>query len=202
MARRTKIDKATETVVRKDAQLVDAASQHGDKPALRALAVVGEIGDQEEMRTLCALVIGGGLVAGNARVLRSGLRMLLAHEVATFVKDMVKVRVNRTRPRSARTQSQRKPRRGESKAKELSSFPSGHSAGAIAAARAFAREFPEFQVPAIAAAGAVAAVQLPSRAHYASDVAAGLAIGVAAEAAVNAAWELAESAIADPGGHD
>ena len=191
MAKRNQIKQAADRALRADAKLTNSAAEHRDEPAIEALSWAGQIGDQPQMRTLCAILIAGGLIARNGRLLRAGLRMLAAHEVATLAKDMVKVRVNRTRPRSATSRRQTKPKPGRNTGKELSSFPSGHSAGAVSAARAFAREYPEYQAPALAAAAAVAAVQVPSEAHYASDVAAGAAIGAAAEAAVHSAWEAA-----------
>ena len=201
MARRNRIEKAADRALRADATLTESAAEHRERPAVEALTWASEIGDQPQMRALCALVICGGLVAGNGRLLRAGLRMLAAHEVATLVKDAVKTRINRTRPRSARTWREGKPRPGSKTGKEESSFPSGHSSGAIAVARAFSREYPEYQAPALAASAAVAAVQVPSNAHYASDVAAGLGIGLAAEAAVHAVWSAAADAIADRGSH-
>ena len=80
---------------------------------------------------------------------------------------------------------------GRKRSKEETSFPSGHSAGAIAVARAFAREYPEYRAPALGAAGLIALAQIPRCAHYPSDVGAGLAVGVAAEAAVAALWPAA-----------
>jgi undecaprenyl-diphosphatase len=115
--------------------------------------------------------------------------MLIAHQLATMAKNFVKYRVDRTRPRSRRrrrTDHRLKP--GAARAKEETSFPSGHAAGASAAARAFAREFPEHKGPAAAAAGALSLVQVPRCAHYPTDIAAGLAIGLAAESVLAALW--------------
>ena len=81
-----------------------------------------------------------------------------------------------------------KMRPGDNEAKEETSFPSGHSAGAASAARAFVREFPEHKAAAYAVAGGVALAQIPRCAHYPTDVGAGIAIGLASEALVDAAW--------------
>jgi membrane-associated phospholipid phosphatase len=118
--------------------------------------------------------------------------MMIAHEAATLAKHSIKTNVDRARPRSANGRDEKKARKGKHKTKELSSFPSGHSAGAIAAARAFSREYPEYGLAAVGAATLVAVLQVPRCAHYPTDVAAGLAIGVAAEAATNTAWDAAK----------
>ncbi len=52
------------------------------------------------------------------------------------------------------------------------------------------REYPEHAAPAYAAAAGVALAQIPRCAHYPTDVGAGLAIGAAAEAVVDAGWRL------------
>ena len=96
------------------------------------------------------------------------------------------------RPRSASNRNEKKPKTGKHTAKEKTSFPSGHSAGAIAAARAFSREFPEYGAVAIGGAGVIAASQVPRCAHYPTDVAAGIAIGLVAEALTCATWNAAE----------
>ena len=120
---------------------------------------------------------GGLIIAGifgdNARLVRAGGRMMIAHEAATLAKDLMKTLIDRTRPRSA-AGATRKPKRGDHAAKERTSFPSGHSAGAIAAARAFSREFPEHGAEAIGAAAFIAASQVVRSAHYPTDVVAGM----------------------------
>ena len=114
--------------------------------------------------------------------------MLIAHQLATTAKNLLKDRVDRTRPNSAKDAKQAKVRRGDRTAKKHTSFPSGHSAGAVAVAQAFSREFPDYRTPALAAAGIVALGQIPKRAHYPTDVAAGALIGAGSEALVGALW--------------
>ena len=165
-----------------DAAAAEAASPYQGSPAMKALGHFASLGDQPPLRTLCAAVIAAGLAGGNRRLARAGVRMLVAHTLATLAKDFVKQRVDRTRPRSkGEAGKDHVPRPGRRTAKEETSFPSGHSAGAAAVARAFAREYPEHAGPAYAAAGALALAQIPRCAHYPTDVGAGLAIGWAAE---------------------
>ncbi|HEY5724272.1 MAG TPA: phosphatase PAP2 family protein [Allosphingosinicella sp.] len=184
-----------------DLAAVDAARPLSGSRPMKIVSVLSEVGDQPQMRLLCGAVIAAGLVRGDKRLAGTGLRMLAAHSLATFAKNAIKHRIDRTRPRS-----KHKPGKdhrlapGDSRAKEETSFPSGHSAGAAAVARAFARDYPEHARPAYAAAGAVAAAQIPRCAHYPSDVGAGLAIGVAAEALVDAAVRLVTTLPLDGGG--
>ena len=174
----------------------DADTQKLFKPfahtaAVEALHPVSKIGDQPQLRTLAGALILAGIFARDHRLARAGSRMIIAHEAATFAKDMIKTEVDRTRPRSADSRSDKKPKKGKHQSKELTSFPSGHSAGAMAAGCAFAREYPEYGTAAVGAAAAIALLQIPRCAHYPTDVAAGLAIGIAAEQATNLLWKTA-----------
>jgi undecaprenyl-diphosphatase len=157
----------------------------GRKRPAKLVETIGKLGDQPELRTLSGLVVGAGLLTANGRLVRAGVRMLLAHEIATLAKDLIKEQIDRTRPHSATTHSERAVKRGRHTAKTKTSFPSGHSAGATAVARAFGREYPQLQGPALAAAAVVAGMQVPRLNHYPSDVAAGIMLGVASEAAAN-----------------
>lgn len=187
----TPLEAAADALLDADAAAVNAAEEYRETRVVRAISVLSGLGDQPQIRTLSAALIINGLLRRDARLARAGARMLASHELATFVKNAIKHRIDRTRPRS-RDDAEEAPeiRPGNDRSKEETSFPSGHSAGAASAARAFAREFPEHSVPAHAVAGAVALTQIPRCAHYPTDVGAGLLIGIAAEGAVNVAWGL------------
>lgn len=191
MTRKSAVREVTEKVAREDARVDRIVSPHRKEPLVRAAAFASEIGDQPQMRLLSGAVFAIGLLTGNGRLARAGVRMLVAHEAATFAKDLVKKNVVRTRPRSARRMDQREPRPGQNRDKEESSFPSGHTAGAISVARAFSREYPEHRAAALTAASLVAAAQVPRCAHYVSDVGVGAAIGLASEAAVHGVFSAA-----------
>ena len=122
--------------------------------------------------------------------------MVLSHLLATAAKNFIKHRVDRTRPRSTGSGKGHGIKPGRSHAKEETSFPSGHSAGAAAVARAFARAYPEHRGAALAGAGFIALAQIPRCAHYPTDVGAGLAIGLAAEKAVDLLWPYRAAAFA------
>ena len=176
-----------------DKRAKQAFKPYRDTLPVKALDTAGGIGDQLPLRLLCAGVFVAGLVRRDGRMMRAAARMLVAHEVATLAKGMVKRQVDRQRPRSTAGRKASKPHKGHSRAKEQQSFPSGHSAGAVAVASAFAAEYPEHAAPALGAAGAVALARIPAGAHYPSDVMAGSAIGAATSAALNLLWRMVGS---------
>ena len=184
-----KLEDTADALLEADARTVEAVQPYEDNPLLERVA---DMGDQPQMRILCSAVMAAGVLARDPRMVRAGARMLAAHTLATFAKNFVKNRVDRTRPRS--TGDPRRDHRlspGRSEAKEETSFPSGHAAGASAVARAYAREFPEHAVPTFAAGAALSLAQIPRCAHYPTDVGAGIAIGLASETLVDAAFNLA-----------
>jgi undecaprenyl-diphosphatase len=190
------LEDAADTLLEADARTVEAVQPFEHDPLLEQVA---NLGDQPQLRIVCAATIAAGLLARDARFVRAGARMLAAHTLATWAKNYIKHRVDRTRPRSAGD-----PRRdhrlapGRSHAKEETSFPSGHAAGASAVARAFARELPEFVVPAFAVGGVLSVAQIPRCAHYPTDVGAGIAIGLASEALLHQALRLFAPGVAEP----
>ena len=182
------LEDAAEQLLEADAQTVEAAQPYQDNALLDRLA---DLGDQPAMRVVCVATVAAGMLARDPRFVRAGFRMLAAHTLATWAKNFVKHRVDRSRPRSAG--DPRKDHRlapGHSRDKEETSFPSGHAAGASAVARAFAREVPEWAPAAYAVGGVLSLAQIPRCAHYPTDVGAGIAIGVASEAALEAGLRL------------
>lgn len=177
-----KVEDAADLLLDADAAVVEAVEPYRGSAGVKALAWLSELGDQPQMRVLCGAVIAAGLAGGSKRLTRAGVRMIAAHTLATQAKNVVKERVDRSRPRSRTGENGHKPKAGRDTSKEETSFPSGHSAGAAAVARAYAREFPEHKAAAYAGAGAIALAQIPRCAHYPTDVGAGLALGLAAEA--------------------
>lgn len=198
MSAKAKLRKASTKVASADAAVTDELSEHRHSRPVELLGKASELGDQPQLRLISAMLVAGGLIARKPRLARAGLRMLIAHELATAAKNFVKRRVDRTRPRSAETRVQAKPKRGRHTAKEITSFPSGHTAGSLAVAQAFAREFPEYRGPALAVAGVVAVAQIPRCAHYPTDVGAGVLLGASAEALLAQVWPSADNGESRP----
>ena len=143
-----------------------------------------ELGDQPPLIAASSGVLAVGIVRRDRRMIRTAARMLAAHAVATAIKTVIKDRVDRSRPATALGGRGYTLRKGNSKDSALRSMPSGHSAGLAAVAAAVAREYPATASPVAAAAGSVAAAQLPSDNHFLTDVAAGILIGLLSEKAV------------------
>ena len=176
---------AGHTLIKAEARATRAAAPRAGSLPEKIAATIGKLGDQPELRTLSAMVIAGGLLAANRRLLRTGIRMLLAHELATLAKDLVKEQIDRTRPHTAKSRREQTVKPGQHTAKAKTSFPSGHSAGAVAVARAVGREYPQLQALALGAAAVVGGLQVPRLAHYPTDVAAGMIVGAVSEAIAN-----------------
>lgn len=174
-----------------DAAAHEAVADVRESPAVKVIGTLSEIGDQAQMRLLAGGIMVAGLVRKDSRLALAGARMLVSHELATAMKNAVKKRVDRTRPRSAGDGEVDHPSHGHNRGKEETSFPSGHSAGATASASAFASVYPEYRGPALASAGAVALAQIPRCAHYPTDVGAGIAIGAVADLLVGFGFRLA-----------
>lgn len=177
---------ATHAVEKADVSATKAVAPIRKSWPVRLLGGASELADQPPLITLTAAVAAIGLVTGERPLARAGFRMLGAELLATWIKTRIKHRVDRTRPYLLVERDHYSMEQGDSHESQKSSFPSGHTAGAVAVARALAREYPGARGAANGLAAAVAAVQIPRCAHFVSDIAAGAAIGVAAEAAVDA----------------
>jgi len=157
---------------------------------VRAAGFAAEAADQPPLFGASIVTTGLGAVPRRPRMLRAGLRMLASELVATGIKSAVKHHVNRTRPhkmlKDGRYSLYADPG-GNKDEGPWNSFPSGHTAGAVAVSRAVTREYPEARALAGIAATLVALIQLPRGKHFASDVVAGAVIGAVSEALVDAA---------------
>ncbi|WP_294322554.1 phosphatase PAP2 family protein [uncultured Sphingomonas sp.] len=181
-------------------QLVDAdidvgsgvAAELHRHPVVKVAGALSEVADQPPLVAINLTTIAAGLIAQDRRLTRTGVRMLAAHGLATLAKAAIKHRIDRARPNQFSDRDDHRPTPGDRDEGPQNSFPSGHTAGAVAVARAVAREYPAAAVPAQAAAGGIAAIQVPRGTHFPIDVAVGAVIGWAAEAIVARVMPAAE----------
>jgi membrane-associated phospholipid phosphatase len=157
------------------------------RPAIKLVGKASEMADQPPLIALGIGTLAAGLLLRRPRVALAGLRMLAAHGLATGMKIGVKRTVDRTRPYVLTNEGKYVVRKGDKHGSRYNSFPSGHTAGAVAVAQAIARTHPPAAMPVRGWAAAIAAIQIPRGAHYPSDVAAGAAIGFAADGLVRLA---------------
>jgi len=169
-----------------DVEVAKAVAPYRNSRTVRWLGHLSELADQPPLITICSATLAWGLLSGNRRLARAGGRMLAAELVATAIKSGVKRSVDRTRPKLLVEEGRYDLSAGSASEGPINSFPSGHTAGAVTVARAFARDYPEHAAVAYAAAAAAAAIQVPRCTHYPTDIAAGTVVGLVAEVAVSA----------------
>lgn len=182
-----------------DHKITSEVNGERDSWLVRLIGAASEIGDQPQMRIICAATVADGIVRRDLRLTSTGFRMLAAHTLATWTKSGIKSVIDRRRPKDG---DDPRVREGDSDSHEENSFPSGHSAGAVAVGEAIARAYPDHAVAARGTALSVSVVQVPRGTHYAGDVLAGIAIGLIAERVSDAAIDLAvrwvRRALAEP----
>ena len=177
-----------------EARGVAALAPIRDHPVTKAIGTLAGILDQPPMSALCAGVIARGIMRGDRQLAATGIRMFAAFGVATAIKTLVKDNIDRSRPRTLIDDGEYALEPGTSEESDFRSFPSGHTAGGVAAARALGRAYPAAAVPAGVTMAVLAAALVPRQAHYPTDIAAGAAIGWLSERIVNAAWPAAVAA--------
>ena len=190
-------------VERIDAAIAAAAVRHRENPVVKAVGVLSDASDQPPLIAASAATLAAGLLLRQPRIARVGFRMLASEMVATGIKAVIKRYVARTRPHKMLEDGRYQLHRdGKAQKNEgpWNSFPSGHTAGAVAVARAFSREYPAASNSAAVLATAVGVVQLPQGTHFSSDVAAGAAVGLVAEGIVDWAVSAGTAAFRRRGG--
>ncbi len=191
----SKLAKAARKIARADRKATHRAAAHRDEPAVKLAGTVNEVADQPPLVLLGIGTIVVGTVLRRPTVLRNGIRILASEVLATALKNGLKRSIDRTRPEQAIESGKHRFEPGTSDDHAQTSFPSGHSAGAVAVAGAIAQDLPAAIAPAYAAAAGVAAVQMPRGKHYILDTVAGAAIGFVAQKATSAIIRAAEPAI-------
>ena len=192
---------AAKAIEQADRKATHKAAEHRDEPLVKATGFLAEIGDQPQLVATSIGTVVIGLIARKPDVIRGGVRMLAAHAAATFVKSAIKASVDRTRPEKAIEDGKARFEPGKSDDHDQTSFPSGHTAGAVAVARAASRDISGAGGPAALISGVVAAAQPVNGKHYLSDLVVGAAVGWIAEALVSAVFDrvapVVETAVAN-----
>jgi membrane-associated phospholipid phosphatase len=188
-----KLRKALREAERLDVEAALRLGEWRDNPAVKALAGLAQIADQIPAVTAGALMLAVALLRRDARLGEAAIRLVAAVLIATALKMGVERAVARTRPNAVLDGRPYARKRGGSRKRALQAFPSGHTADAVAAARALARAYPGLAQPIWGAAALIALVQLPAGAHYPSDLAAGALIGLLGEEAAQRAADAVAS---------
>lgn len=174
-----------------DKEAAAQAARHRHHPVVMAVGTLSEVADQVPLSLVCGSVILGGALSGQDHVARTGLRMMAAHVLANSVKRVIKNRFRRTRPVEMIKRQDYRCEPGESRDGHETSFPSGHTAGAVAVAVVVARDLPHMAVPALGVAAMIAGIQVPRGKHYPGDVVAGAVLGLVSALVVRRLWDRA-----------
>jgi membrane-associated phospholipid phosphatase len=164
-----------------DVEIIEKMRPLLQKPVVKKVGKLGNLGDEPPLMAISAALLIGGTLTRKPALQRAAIRMALAHLIAIAFKEVGKNNVDRTRPDEQLKTGTYHMSAGHSRDADLRSFPSGHTAGALAVARAFSRDYPRYAKPLLAAAAIVGALQVPRRAHYPGDVLAGAVAGAVAE---------------------
>jgi len=170
---------------RADVIVADRLLPFAEQGLVRAIGAISDLSDQEPLYAAGAGVIGTGMLLRDRGTFETGLQMLAAHLLATAMRGMVKEAIDRTRPIAAAERGEYELAEGQRQESDYSSFPSGHTAGAVAVARLIGRRHPGGRAAALGLAGASAAAQVLRSKHYITDVVAGAAVGWIAEELVH-----------------
>jgi membrane-associated phospholipid phosphatase len=169
-----------------DAAIADVLVPYAEKTVVQALGTVSDLSDQEPLYAASAAVLATAAVMRDGPTWRTGTRILASHLLATALRGVVKKLVDRTRPDAAVRRGNYVLREGRRHDSDFNSFPSGHTAGAVAVAIAVGRDNPGARLPAMSLAAAAGVTQVLRSKHYVTDVIAGAIIGAAAEVLVDA----------------
>ncbi|MFD1610865.1 phosphatase PAP2 family protein [Sphingomonas tabacisoli] len=178
--------KALKKAEKADIEVSKAAWGYKNSLPVRAMGVLGKMTDQPPLFAFAAGIAAAGLIRREPRLVSLAARAATAHWIGIQLKDLLKNTIVRTRPPAAVEYGHHEMKPGHNPAKKVSSFPSGHTAGAVAIARSVARSNPNAALPAYGLAAAAAISRVAECEHFVTDTAAGVLIGIAAEKAAAA----------------
>ena len=181
MSAKRKIEKAAKSVEAADVAIAKQFTPVRNHPVVKAIGKASEVGDQPPLYAISAGVFTAGVMTGDRRAAKAGLRMLAAHFLTIRFKDAIKHVIDRSRPDLIAKEGKYEMRPGHRTAKDYTSFPSGHTASSVAVALAYGREYPKQRGAAVGLASAIAVAQVVRSKHFVSDLIAGAAVGIAAE---------------------
>lgn len=167
---------ARKQIERADRDVSKAVADVRDHPVVETAGTASEIADQPPLALIAAGTVAVGIARSDRRLAVTGVRMLVAHGIGIVIKSAIKGSIDRTRPDHAIDHGY-KAEKGDSDAHHLSSFPSGHTVGAVAVTEAAIAGYPAAAPWLRAASGTVAAIQIPRCKHFVTDIAAGAVIG-------------------------
>jgi hypothetical protein len=73
-----------------DSDVRDVFIPYRQSLPVKLVSWLSDVGDQPQLRILSGGTMAVGLVRRDVRMMRAGARMLIAHEAATFLKNVVK----------------------------------------------------------------------------------------------------------------
>lgn len=175
------------SIEHKEVGLAGAIGRLRERPAVKAAGKAAKLGDQEPLYALGALLTGVGVGLGRPDLIRAGVRLTAAVGLADGLKSLVKKAVARSRPNMVVDEDRyvAHPSDG-SHEKTEQSFPSGHVACSVAAGVALSRIEPRLAPAVAVAVTGLGVTRVLEGQHWPSDVAAGLVVGLAAEAITGA----------------
>lgn len=186
---KTVAKKTAKRVAKADQAATHALAKNRKNPLIRAIGFLSEAADQPPLIAASLGTLAIGLAAKRPDLARGGARMLASHLLATGAKLAIKHQIDRTRPSAALEKGETRFQVGDEGGHDEKSFPSGHTAGAVAVALAAAHDIEGAGLPAALGTAAVAAAQAPAGNHYLTDVVVGGAVGWATETIVSAVFD-------------
>ena len=175
-------DPDANAVERLDMEAVVTLVPPKESALARAARAVSKLGDEPPVFAAALIPLAAGVLRRDEAMMRRGAHLLAAVSVAYLAKEAVKHTVARTRPSELLEHGRHEVRLFGPDRKEWQSFPSGHLSCSTALGRAWARCWPGARWPAAGAVTVLALTRVPAGGHYPSDVAAGVVVGLAAEA--------------------